>query len=416
MGRYILIKTKKGQVWSLDIVVALLIFVSGIVILFFYAINYNSQSEQNLEDLLSQGNFASELILSDNPPYGILTNNIVDQNKLTTFYYSDYQTLRQSLGLKDNFYFVMDDMEVYDSPVPIGDINLVLHLESEDDLIDGESTDSSSYGNDGICTFGTSCPNYLSSGGNDGSGAYYYNGFGNYLNSGNDNSLSFGNGGLTVMGWIFPQTAGDDRIANNRGRGSNLVQAGWQLKIKSDSPGTWGFFDSFVNDIDGNNIGCYSGYCGSAGDRWPLGEWRHVAMTFDNQPGVGTDTITFYVDGVEIYSNTATNIDNINPQNSLPTIIGAALYANGVLSTPAQLFEGSMDDVYIFNRVLDSGEVSDIYNSIISFGPPPEEELSLIPVDYVGKINETIVSDNVKVNRIIVYKNKPVKFGVYIWR
>ena len=81
MGRYILIKTKKGQVWSLDIVVALLIFVS-------------------------------ELILSDNLPYGILSNNQINQTKLDNFYSTDYQTLRQSLGLKDNFYFVMDGLKI----------------------------------------------------------------------------------------------------------------------------------------------------------------------------------------------------------------------------------------------------------------------------------------------------------------
>ena len=60
-----LIFNKSGQAWSMDVIVALIIFTAGISILFFYAINLNNQSQINIDDLNYQGNFASEFILSE---------------------------------------------------------------------------------------------------------------------------------------------------------------------------------------------------------------------------------------------------------------------------------------------------------------------------------------------------------------
>jgi len=38
-----------------------------------------------------------------------------------------------------------------------------------------------------------------------------------------------------------------------------------------------------------------------------------------------------------------------------------------------------------------------------------------VPVDYVGKMNETEIEDVVQVERISVYENKPIKFDIYLW-
>jgi len=97
---------KKGQAWSLDALVATLIFFSGIAILFFYAVNYTNQITSPLDDLLSQGNLASELLLS-NDNLGLLTDNKMDQIKIDAFAVADHDTKRRGLGIKDNFYFTM---------------------------------------------------------------------------------------------------------------------------------------------------------------------------------------------------------------------------------------------------------------------------------------------------------------------
>ncbi|MFA4953669.1 MAG: hypothetical protein WC584_05585 [Candidatus Pacearchaeota archaeon] len=101
---------KQGQVWSLDVIVGITIFMAAMVILFFYAMNYTNQSEINMEDLSYQGNIASEFILSEQ--HGILTSNKINQTKLDSFYYSDYGAKKSELGVKDNFYFTLTDLEI----------------------------------------------------------------------------------------------------------------------------------------------------------------------------------------------------------------------------------------------------------------------------------------------------------------
>ncbi len=120
MEKYYLIKNlyknKKAQAWGLDLVIASVIFLIGIIILYVYAINYSSQTKNSLDEMLYDGNLASGLILSEND-FGILSNGKVNQTKLDDFYNSDYQTKKNQIGLKYDFYFVMDDLEVNGNPL-----------------------------------------------------------------------------------------------------------------------------------------------------------------------------------------------------------------------------------------------------------------------------------------------------------
>lgn len=110
MGQFISIKSKKGQGWSLDVVVAGVIFLAGIIILYFYAINYTSQTQKNLEDLFYEGNVATEFVLS-NGDFGILSNNKINQTKLDEFNNS-YAARKQFVGVTRDFYFVFDGMKI----------------------------------------------------------------------------------------------------------------------------------------------------------------------------------------------------------------------------------------------------------------------------------------------------------------
>ena len=109
------ISTKKAQVWSLDLIVACIIFLIGILILYIYAINYTPETKNRLDELFYEGNLASKLILSEND-YGILSENKINQTKLDDFYNADYQTKRKQLGLSNNFYFTFDGLEINEIP------------------------------------------------------------------------------------------------------------------------------------------------------------------------------------------------------------------------------------------------------------------------------------------------------------
>jgi len=120
MEQYSLIN-KRGQAWGLDLTVAGVIFAAGIIILYFYAMNYGSQSQKQLDELFYEGNLAAELILS-NEDFGILSNQIVNQTKLDQFYVN-YTARRSTLGIKDNFYFFMEGLEIGGSPADYVGIN-----------------------------------------------------------------------------------------------------------------------------------------------------------------------------------------------------------------------------------------------------------------------------------------------------
>jgi len=113
---------KKGQGWSLDLVVAGVIFFSGVVILYIYAINYSSQAQVNLDEMFYEGNLAAELILSEGN-YGILVDHKVNQSKLNNFH-ANYTYLKTLFGVNRHFYFTLKDLELNGNPATyVGRIN-----------------------------------------------------------------------------------------------------------------------------------------------------------------------------------------------------------------------------------------------------------------------------------------------------
>lgn len=115
-------KSRRSQAWSLDLVIAGVIFLIGIIILYVYAINYSSQSQKHLEELFYEGNLASELILSEDD-FGILINKKVNQSKLDE-YDSNYTEKKRLLGLRHDFYFTMNDLEINSTSVDyVGKMN-----------------------------------------------------------------------------------------------------------------------------------------------------------------------------------------------------------------------------------------------------------------------------------------------------
>lgn len=107
---------KKAQVWGLDLVVASIIFLVGIILLYVYAINYYPQSRAQLDELYYDGDLASQLILSEEN-FSIVSDGKINQTKLNNFYSINYGTKKSLLGASNDFYFVVDGLEVEGSPV-----------------------------------------------------------------------------------------------------------------------------------------------------------------------------------------------------------------------------------------------------------------------------------------------------------
>jgi hypothetical protein len=111
MEKCILIRNRNGQVWSFDLLVALMIFVVGLLIIYFFALNYKSSAFDELNELYYDGDLVSSLIMGDGPE-SLITNNHVDQSKLDYFNSLSDSEKKIRFGVSNNFYFSIPNMVV----------------------------------------------------------------------------------------------------------------------------------------------------------------------------------------------------------------------------------------------------------------------------------------------------------------
>lgn len=81
------------------------------------------------------------------------------------------------------------------------------------------------------------------------------------------------------------------------------------------------------------------------------GNWQHVAVTFE-QANASSTVIILYRNGVAIHTATITTVLG-NPNNNAPLLIGGS----------GTLFNGDIDEVEIFKRVLAPGEIMNIFSA-----------------------------------------------------
>ena len=98
----------KGQVWSIDILLAMVIFVS-IMIIFYVTITKNDQPQ--LKDLESEAG-GIKALLETNPDYSFMTDNTVNEARLNSFINetaANYQQVKQDLGVRGDFCIYLED-------------------------------------------------------------------------------------------------------------------------------------------------------------------------------------------------------------------------------------------------------------------------------------------------------------------
>ena len=80
------------------------------------------------------------------------------------------------------------------------------------------------------------------------------------------------------------------------------------------------------------------------------GNWHHIVVTYiEGQRYIG------YKDGVQVFNNTTNDTEGDQTRN--------AYVGTRNTSTPNAFFDGSIDDIYIYNRSLSSSEVLALFNS-----------------------------------------------------
>lgn len=121
-------QSKKAQAWGMDITVAIVIFIVGLVVVYIYSINLSSEAQETLDTLAYQGNIISSTMLLEGTPTnwqespdsvlipGLLTQGKIDENKLSNF--SDLMEnhpslLKSKLNTKYNFCMNISDYPTY---------------------------------------------------------------------------------------------------------------------------------------------------------------------------------------------------------------------------------------------------------------------------------------------------------------
>jgi hypothetical protein len=202
------------------------------------------------------------------------------------------------------------------------------------------------------------------------SSAYSFDGIDDYVEIPDSTSLDLSQQ-LTVAAWVYPLSTTDCHVVSKgRYAGSDT---NWQLVLKNGQV-------HGVVDIGGTGIFSYYGSVS-------LNTWQHVALVVDSNSGV-----RLFLDGLS--SSLFPGSGNITT-NDFPVTIGARSDLAAHL-----LFNGTIDDVHIFNRTLSEEEIIELYDA----SPPDIKEVSQIPLE-----NNVLPEDEVKVNVTVTDDRSGVK-------
>ncbi len=117
-----MITSKRAQAWGIDLMIASIIFITGIISFYLYSLNAVDQTEDKLNSLSYDGNIIGDMILSEGLPknwneqnvvtIGILTENKINQTKLEKFYNmitNNYQKTKVLFNTKYDYYMLISE-------------------------------------------------------------------------------------------------------------------------------------------------------------------------------------------------------------------------------------------------------------------------------------------------------------------
>lgn len=168
--------------------------------------------------------------------------------------------------------------------------------------------------------------------------AFSLNGFDSYLKISPSQSLNVGDGdGLTITAWVKPASV------NTEGpivEWSSENNDGLQLWVV---PG----LQLFTNLKDTSDIGHT---LKSFNNSFSPNSFQHVAVTYDKNSGMAV----LYINGNVVASQT---VGNFTPQTAYPLFIGRRVGQPIGLN---QTYNGSLDEIAIYNRALSAAEIQEI--------------------------------------------------------
>lgn len=207
--------------------------------------------------------------------------------------------------------------------------------------------------------------------------ALQFDGVDDYVDLGNSATLNATTDTITISAWVYTDSATDNQPVL-----SKYNTSPYPFKFTMD----FGVrkIDFKINDVTLN----------SPNGVLTVGEWNYVATTYDKNAG-GTDEVKHYVNGIQVgtsdYSiSMGTNSDSWD--------IGFEDNAN-------RYFNGTIDELRFYNRVLSAQEIKDLYNKganqvslIEDFSDEGADGISKVPREWqlstgAYEINEASSAD-----------------------
>jgi hypothetical protein len=222
------------------------------------------------------------------------------------------------------------------------------------DFNDGAGTiakDKSGQGNNGTLTLMDPATDWVA--GKIGSNALDFDGSNDYVELGNVSALNFERTDSFSIGtWIKTTGVTSDQIifskqdnsgdVSNRGYVFHTDVSGTNARIGLDLVSTW---STNVIEVRSNT---------TTGTIISDNEWHYVVVTYDGSSSASG--VNFYVDGTIEPMETVKDTLSATTQTSESVQISGREGSNIV-------FNGSIDDVRIYNRALSASEITNLYNS-----------------------------------------------------
>jgi hypothetical protein len=202
------------------------------------------------------------------------------------------------------------------------------------------ATDFSGRGNKGTLT-NISAPASATSGWGNGklAGGLNFDGSDDYVEVASNSAFGI-TGDITITAWIKRNTNNDYGGILSKGNGTDRWD--YEFYICGDGQCGGNNFIGFYNDVPSGNVQS----TGQITDT----NWHHVVVTRSGS------TVTFYIDGVSSGGGTKTGSFN---NNSDPIRIGT----DGPGWNSVAEFNGSIDEVRLYNRSLSATEIKNLFNS-----------------------------------------------------
>ncbi|MFH1425566.1 MAG: hypothetical protein ABIG28_02435 [archaeon] len=113
---------KRGQAWGFDLIVAVVIFLAGMMLFFLYALNFSSERDEVFDVLSYEGKIIGDSLLSEGFPVdwdsgnvvtiGILSDGKVNDTKLLEFYNlaeGDYNRTKKMFNVLNDYYVFFEE-------------------------------------------------------------------------------------------------------------------------------------------------------------------------------------------------------------------------------------------------------------------------------------------------------------------